>query len=66
MEPEKEETLGYTHKVIGTIAFAFLLLQVRTLSGSICPASAALSAAQQLGLCTHVPHVLDSLHDAIP
>jgi hypothetical protein len=28
MDPEKEETLAYTHKVIGIIAFAFLLLQV--------------------------------------
>ncbi|WIA35135.1 hypothetical protein OEZ86_003614 [Tetradesmus obliquus] len=28
MEPEKEETLGYSHKVIGSIAFGFLLLQV--------------------------------------
>jgi hypothetical protein len=32
MEPEKEETLGYAHKVIGSIAFAFLLLQVRVLN----------------------------------
>eukprot|EP00878_Enallax_costatus_P012890 GHUV01013460.1.p1 GENE.GHUV01013460.1~~GHUV01013460.1.p1 ORF type:complete len:269 (+),score=19.05 GHUV01013460.1:93-899(+) len=28
MEPDKDETIAYTHKVIGTIAFAFLLLQI--------------------------------------
>jgi hypothetical protein len=28
MEPEHEETLGYSHKVIGIIGFAFLMLQV--------------------------------------
>lgn len=33
MEPDKDETLAYTHKVIGTIAFSFLLLQVRTQLG---------------------------------
>ena len=31
MEPEKDEIVAYTHKVIGTIAFAFLLLQVSNL-----------------------------------
>jgi hypothetical protein len=35
MEPEREETLGYSHKVIGIIAFAFLMLQVCTCQGAL-------------------------------